>query len=123
MSVIKFRAWSIAGKRMYSWEQIIQNQGGMYKFLTWPDLYSAMQYTGLKDRDGQPIYEGDILMVRVESGYWRLGRVEFDDGCFVVKFDATFRCLKELMDGRMSVVGNIYKNTELLEANQCPKSN
>ena len=117
MRDIKFRAWS-ADEGM---SQIKYMDLSRLADLEEVGVYT-MQYTGLRDRDGQPIYEGDILTVRVEGGYWR-GRVEFDDGCFVVKFDATFRCLKELMDGRMSVVGNIYKNTELLEANQCPKSN
>ncbi len=61
----KFRAWSITGKRMYSWEQIIQNPQMMYKFLLWPDVYIPMWWTGLTDRNDVEIYEKDIVLIYV----------------------------------------------------------
>ena len=67
------------------------------------------QYTGLKDRNGKEIYEGDILRC---SKYLNIySPVYFYSGCFCTD-EATLSDL--LMYRTIEVIGNIYENTELI---------
>lgn len=79
--------------------------------------YKIMQYTGLKDKNGKEIYEGDIVKV-FTSEKWRIGIVIYEHSGFTI--DVTKN--KDLEYGRTSIIenliekiGNIYDNPELLE--------
>jgi uncharacterized phage protein (TIGR01671 family) len=61
MREIKFRAWrNEDDPRMINWNTILRV--GFQRFID-VDNYILMQYTGLKDKNGKEIYEGDILQI------------------------------------------------------------
>lgn len=69
-----------------------------------------MQYTGLKDINGQEIYEGDILYYTCEDEW---AEVEYNNGKFNAVFDTWNIDLAEITD-EVEVRGNIYENKELI---------
>ena len=109
MREIKFRAW---------------DDGNMYYFAVyWIDKYSEdtiiMQYTGLKDRSGKEIYEGDIVEIECECGHRDKMPVEWGYNGYRLKqiwshrFPSGELELQQL--NRTEVIGNIYESPQLLE--------
>ena len=72
---------------------------------------SAMQYTGLKDKNGTEIYEGDILTGFVFKERWT-GSVEYLAPYFAVLGENSHIILEDLEECR--VIGNIYEHPHLL---------
>ena len=125
MREIKFRAWDKNSMMFFdlTWGNSGQGRGwigmlplgeelqrGWYDNRIQVDPYDCdiMQYTGLKDKNGTEIYEGDILQRNDNS----IAVVEFENGMFTTAYDS----LKfELYDNGSVVIGNIYQNPELSE--------
>jgi len=124
MREIKFRAWDKRKKRILlyevcDWLEIAMDgkifdmrfHGGGEEVT---DYYILMQYTGLKDKNGKEIYEGDIIEFQ-EMKY----EVYYSNTSFKVRpYPYPLHELHR-QDGIIyygcEVIGNIYENPELIE--------
>ena len=128
MREIKFRAWDkvlfdiTKGNRMFEVYglNISTNYVSAYKETGDEVIHDLrdcilMQYTGLKDKKGKEIYEGDIIKL----AHGHNGIIEFQKGCFVVAMKGEnnycYCELKFYSPEHREIIGNIYENSELLE--------
>ena len=126
MNEIKFRAWDNENKEMLKVQELDFEDtlyGGRLAIRT--DQYNdyfdledmiLMQYTGLKDKNGKEIYEGDIIRATkrtdLELNYHNF-KVFMHNGCYMFgNYNA-----HEFFDkfNFKEVIGNIYENKDLLE--------
>jgi hypothetical protein len=113
MREIKFRAWFTEQNKMFSWEDLINKIGVSRTVFVETDNWKPMQYTGLKDKNGREVYEGDIIDGLFHD-YEGPFEIIYFNGCSSVKaVDDYFPCLGEGYRG-VEVIGNIYENPELL---------
>ena len=128
MREIKFRAWNKeTDKMMYpddsdSYFELTDAGLNVLDLTQEPDNLGfshfdvdIQQYTGLKDKNGVEIYEGDVLSGWIQS-HWHSGEDKFEE---VVKYDEKTASYNfpaiEVRHGDLRVIGNIYENPELLE--------
>lgn len=92
------------------------------------DSVEVMQYTGLKDKNGKEIYEGDIIEFSYDmfvgnfDTFVAKGKVVFKEGAFYVEIFENERTTKDeayllysINLDTIEVIGNIYDNPELLK--------
>jgi len=110
---IKFRVWSIEDKMFFTgYKEITRSffpSGNGYELQQKNEVWQ--QYTGMVDKDGKEIYEGDIIKypwLTVPSETWdketyRIDEVKFVTGCFIPDIWRT------VVDD-CEVIGNVFEN-------------
>ena len=121
MRDIKFRAWDKKRKMIISWRQLFyeETSPGEYLHRALIDSdYILMQYTGLKDKNGKEIFEGDILR-DVNNPEWKYeilwGLYEWRMSLHGKKQTTMFRH-DQKGHYEYEVIGNIYENPELFKS-------
>lgn len=117
----KFRAWDKKHKEICEVWQIHFDLKFVHCFNKWARNLKfedciLMQSTGLFDKNGVEIFEGDILTEEgsFENDGWDYATIEFDETYYLTwKNEGTCQSITECEN--YSVAGNIYENPELLE--------
>lgn len=123
---IKFRAWD---KKHRKYAKILKvyfgsdgsNLGALiedyetnYAFELQANQVEFEQYTGLKDKNGKEIYEGDVLRFKMHTGEYENYEIVFRDVTFeAINADGT-NFISYSIWNIGEVVGNIHENPELL---------
>ena len=83
------------------------------------DRETVGQYTGLKDKYGKRIFEGDIVLGLFHYELAAKGVVTFRDGAFGLRWNRgkvrEFSAFKSICNVDYKVIGNIHDNPELME--------
>jgi hypothetical protein len=104
MREIRFRAWDTELNDWADWQDNFIGQDSRLHLKN-GHAVELEQFTGLLDKKGKEIYEGDI--VRGANGF--LAYIDFEDGAFQI------RAHQNALIDPIEVIGNIHENAELLK--------
>lgn len=127
MREVKYRLWCKERQEMIDIRKMYFEDGKLtaiscvdhdsnFEYFTEDNDHVLMQYTGLKDKNGREIYEGDILHIKTKKGYEHIGNIgviRMSHTAYVVG-TSTGEYLVVYCD-ELEVIGNIYENPEILE--------
>jgi len=129
MREYKFRAWDSWWDEMYYFDfaknieatpddelkglWILHEEGSVYAI---QNKIKIMQYTGLKDKNGKEIYEGDLVQVLDYTSWEGLYKVVWDEESLMYVLEDAYGDKEKMCEFEHYLVrGNIYENPELLD--------
>ena len=109
---LKFRAWDGIGNYGMQYYDSIEE---LVVYFSPHKFQEVMQYTGLKDKTGKEIYEGDLLGVKSFS-FLHMLVVIYDNEKAGFRLGCDFASIYEAVDFySLEVIGNIHENPELID--------
>jgi len=126
MGMIKFRVWCKEGPSMLDWGYLLSEPDlpQFMKHAAEEDAYYSplMQFTGLTDKNGVEIYEGDVMRIpelyetpeNTTATYYN-EQIIYGYGAFLLGEDSPIYEDAEYISAECEVIGNIYENPELIE--------
>ncbi len=126
---IKFRGYSEELKSfVYGFYQEVESEGIGYSYIFWQGnttyvrADSVAQFTGMYDKNGKEIYEGDIVTYKRSVGNWTrqtmttTHKIIFTEevNAFVMEYGSSYIKLRKHWCYEYEVIGNIFENPELL---------
>ena len=114
----KFRAWDKETKTMDGMAEIYRNRNQEIELRPRDENIILMQSTGLCDKEGTEVFEGDILHHQIQAEYTFIVKYDKDKGRWYGDgLSRTYRIdiAKRFLPYYYKVIGNIYENPELLE--------
>ena len=134
---IEFRAWDKINKRMVNvndFSGLEKDDLSEFKYITcsqhvidWKDII-LMQFTGLLDKNGKKIFEGDVVRrIKEKPNKFHfeiydpnplISEIFYDRAGFFVKGIADMDFYLGAVHEKIEVIGNIYENPELLTTNE-----
>jgi len=118
MRTIKFRAWELG--KMIQWEdfdRLLKNPSIIpTKLFEGQDTIKLMQFTGLSDKNGKEIYEGDIVSWKPTRGEL-ISTIAWSDengGWVALHSPTEGKKVDQMYMDNFEVIGNIHENKDLL---------
>jgi len=104
---LKFRFWNGNTKEMHEQDETWD------KFPLCGENECFMQFTGLKDKNGKEIYEGDVVRRWINSRGLMYPSM-YKKNIITIEFKNSSWNIKPRLLDRIEIIGNVYSNPELL---------